>query len=117
MPDSSKDWLEMEYARFLSSTPEFEAALRRVIKEWKNSCEHYLSNENMNRIAWLGQAAACIALGIPSGFRGGFYYLPKEKQDKADSVALDALNAWLLARGEKELTMEQVASKTQADLY
>ena len=30
-----------------------------VIVEWVNSCEHYLSNFAMNRIAWVGQAAMC----------------------------------------------------------
>lgn len=112
-----KELLEAQYASFLSNDAEFCAALDRVLSEWKNSCEHYLSNENMNRIAWLGQAAACISLGLPSAFRGGYHLLSEEQQKHADSVALVALNKWLLSRGEKELTAEEAESKTEANLY
>jgi hypothetical protein len=80
------------YAAFLRDTAAFEAALARVISEWKFSCEHYLSNVNMNRIAWLGQASACIALGLPSAFRSGFHLLTPDEQATANETALAALN-------------------------
>ena len=50
-PGMTKDECEEEYRRFLKNLDEFEIALKRVISEWKNSCEHYLSNENMNMIS------------------------------------------------------------------
>lgn len=106
-----------EYAVFLRDLPRFERALRRVITEWVNSCEHYLTNENMNRIAWLGQASLCIETGIPAAFRGGFGKLSKAEQEAANLMALKYLNVWLAGRGENELTLETAASKTQADLY
>lgn len=105
------------YAEFLRDTPMFEAALLSVISYWKNSCEHYLSNENMNRIAWLGQASLCYAKGIPSIYRGGFNQLSDEEQRKADETALKFLNQWLEKRGEPALTMDQAQSKTKANLY
>lgn len=105
------------YAEFLRDTPTFAAALSRVITEWQNSCEHYLSNENMNRIAWLGQASACIALGLPSCFRGGFNLLTPEEQQTANETALMALNEWLARRGEESLTLETARAKTQVELY
>lgn len=86
---------EQKYAEFLRSDTMFCSALERVIVEWKNSCEHYLSNENMNRIAWLGQASLCIAEGIPACFRGGYNLLTIEEQQNADSIALKYLNKWL----------------------
>lgn len=113
----SKEEAELAYAAFLRDTPRFRAALSRVLSEWPRSCEHYLSNENMNRIAWLGQASACIAEGLPSAFRGGFNRLTVEEQALANQTALDALNAWLEAYGEPTLTMETAASRTQANLY
>ena len=105
------------YAAFLADSDAFRAALKRVLAEWPNSCEHYLSNERMNRIAWLGQAAACIAIGLPSRFKGGFNRLTEEQQEEANSVALEALNEWLGRRGEPTLTPEEAQSKTQMDLY
>lgn len=105
------------YAEFLRDTPAFASALARVITEWANSCEHYLSNENMNRIAWLGQASACIALGLPSCFRGGFNLLTPEEQQTANETALTALNEWLTRRGEEPLTLETARAKTQVELY
>lgn len=112
----SKEEAEAKYANFLSSD-DFRKALDRVLAEWKNSCEHYLSNENMNRIAWLGQASACIWLGLPSCYRGGFNLLPKEEQEKADSIALEYLNKWLQSVGEAPVDAQGAQSKTQANLY
>src|SRR5262249_48826102 len=104
------------YGVFLADTPAFEAALVRVLAEWPNSCEHYLSNENMNRIAWLGQASACIALGLPSAFRSGFNTLSDEEKRLANETALAALNRWLSVRGEPTLTLDAAKSKTEMDL-
>jgi hypothetical protein len=105
------------YAVFLRDTPRFERALERVINEWKNSCEHYLSNENMNRIAWLGQASMCIETRIPACFRGGFNTLKPQEQATANAAALKWLNVWLERRGEPTLTMEEAGPKTKMDLY
>ena len=105
------------YAAFLRDDDAFRAALDRVLAEWPNSTEHYLSNERMNRIAWLGQAAACIAEGLPSRFRGGYNRLTAEEQERADATALEYLNRWLVGRGEVALSPEEAASKTQMDLY
>lgn len=106
-----------EYSVFLRDLPRFECALQRVLAEWPNSCEHYLSNENMNRIAWLGQAALCIDTGIPAVFRSGFGKLTEDEKLAANLMALKYLNIWLKARGEGELTLETSKSKTKADLY
>ena len=105
------------YRDLLADIPRFRDALSRVLLEWPMSCEHYLSNERMNRIAWLGQASLCIAEGIPSTFRGGYALLTQEQQLAADLAALDALNEWLTGRGEPALTLDQAGSKTQMDLY
>lgn len=116
-PDETKEQLEKEYADFLSNQTLFWSALERVIVEWKNSCEHYLTNQNMNRIAWLGQASACIQLGIPAAFRGGFHLMTKEQQRAADMTAFVALNVWLLRNGYAPVSFEDCQSKTEANLY
>ena len=108
---------EEKYREFLADLKQFEKALKRLIVEWKNSCEHYLTNENMNRIAWLGQAAMAYAHKIPSCCRGGFNRLTEQQQKDADKMALKYLNKWLVAHGEQELKMEEAQSKTEANLY
>ena len=108
---------ELTYKKLLSNLDEFGQALEIVINTWVHSCEHYLSNENMNRIAWLGQAALTAKYGIPSRYRGGFNLLTEEQQEDANMKALEYLNKWLVKRNEKPLTLEQAQSKTQADLY
>lgn len=105
------------YTNLLANTEEFEAALERVITEWRHSCEHYLTNESMNRIAWLGQAALCLAKGVPAIFRGGFVDLPLDLQRRANETALKYLNKWREKYGEPPLTLETAKSRTEANLY
>lgn len=116
-PGKTKEECEKEYAEFLSDSELFSEALGGVISEWKNSCEHYLTNQPMNRIAWLGQAAMCYATGIPAAFRGGFNLLTDEQQEKANNVALEYLNKWLIANGREEVTLDQADTKRQATIY
>ena len=115
--NETKESAEAKYAAFLKDPAKFGSALARVITEWVKSCEHYLSNDKMNRIAWLGQASACIALGLPSCYRGGYHLLSEQEQKAADALALEYLNKWLVAHGEPALTPEEAASKTEANLY
>lgn len=113
----SKEQCERAYADLLSDLPAFRSALQRVISEWKNSCEHYLTNDKMNRIAWLGQASLCIEKGIPANYRGGFNLLTKEQQEAANQAALDALNQWLAKHGEPPVDMAGAGVAAKADLY
>jgi len=105
------------YRAFLSDDNAFKSALERVLSEWGNSCEHYLTNEAMNRIAWLGQASACIALGLPSRFRSGYFLLTDEQQKKADLIALEYLNSWLVGHGHEKVDLESAGVKTKVNLY
>jgi ParB-like chromosome segregation protein Spo0J len=106
-----------QYRNFLSNLSEFEQALNGVITEWKHSCEHYLTNVSMNRIAWLGQAAACYGRGLPAVFRGGFSLLTDDEQERANEVALVYLNKWLEANGRDPVTMEEAMPTRQSDIY
>lgn len=106
------------YADFLRSNDRFRAGLAKVTTEWKHSCEHYLTNSAMNRIAWLGQAAACAELGIPSEFRGGYSTMTQLEQRAADELAFEYLNKWLVANEREAVTFEQAYSgDRQSDIY
>jgi ParB-like chromosome segregation protein Spo0J len=109
---------EEAYQKFLRNIPVFSEALEHVITEWKHSCEHYLTNVSMNRIAWLGQAAACYKLDIPSIYRGGFFLLSEDQQKAANECALTYLNKWLERNGRPTVTMEEAYSyDRQSDIY
>lgn len=108
---------EAAYRELLQDSVIFEAALFSVITEWKYSCEHYLSNEKMNRVAWLGQAALCLAKNIPSCYRGGFNLLTEQEQIEANNMALRYLNKWLNKRGEPAVTMESAGVNALVNLY
>jgi len=107
-----------EYAKFLSDSPAFSKALTHIIANWKYSCEHYLTNPAMNRIAWLGQASACYALQIPSKFCSGFNLLTDDQKDIANNLALDALNEWLLKNDRDPVSMNEALSVgRQVEIY
>lgn len=116
-PNMSTEEGEEIYRRFLSDLDAFRAALEIVISEWTHSCEHYLTNDRMNRIAWLGQAAVACAHHIPSCCRGGYNRLTAEQQQAADALALEYLNRWLQANGRQAVTLEQAGGRTVAELY
>jgi ParB-like chromosome segregation protein Spo0J len=109
---------EEAYREFLADDKRFAKALGKVVKEWEHSCEHYLTNTAMNRIAWLGQAAACYALELPSAYRGGYHLLTPEQQKKADETAFRYLNKWLKAHGRATITLEAAYSyDRQMEIY
>lgn len=103
----TKKELEQKYADFLSDTDAFSEALELVTSEWKYSCEQYLTNKAMNRIAWLGQASVARVYKIPAKFCGGFNLLSNDQQNKANETALIYLNKWLLSNGLKEVSLDE----------
>ena len=115
--DMTKEDCELKYKELLTDIPEFTRCIDGIIKDWTNSCEHYLTNEKMNRIAWIGQAALCWKYAIPSKFRGGFNLLTKEEKETADKCALKGLNRWLKANDRPELDENSVVSKSKANIY
>jgi len=106
------------YRDFLSDTERFKKAAYRVTHEWVNSCEHYLTNHAMNRIAWIGQAAACYETGIPCKFCSGFSLMTDEQKQEANEVALEVLNDWLVRNNRDPITMDEATSAgRQVEIY
>lgn len=73
----------------LFSNPELTLEyMSRIINEWKYSCEHNLTNESMNKVAWLGQSACCLFAGIPATVTMEAWRLvPLEFRNTADEIA------------------------------
>ncbi len=119
---TKKDWsheqCENEFKRILSDQELFASILEKIIVEWKFSCEHYLTNSSMNRIAWLGQAAVCYESGIPSRYSSAWFDISEENREKANKTALVYLNKWLDSNGLDQKNMEEAAIiGRQVELY
>ena len=118
VPGKTKEECETEYATMLNNEDEFRKALESVITNWKNSCEHYLTNIAMNRIAWLGQASLCYGRHIPSKYKGGFNLLSEKQKDKANLIAYEYLNKWMVENGREEITIDEALSLgRQVEIY
>lgn len=96
MLDYEKDDTLALYASLLKDLTQFEEALKTITSEWKYSCEHNLSNESMNRVAWLGQASCALIFNVPHNVcMGGYNLLSAEEQKAADGMAQKYLDKWL----------------------
>ena len=67
----------------------------RVLERWPISCEQNLSNLFINRRAWLGQAACCLAVDCPEDVtREAWGRITVEQQQEANAVADFAVARW-----------------------
>lgn len=109
---------ENQYINILTNQKLFSSILAKVIIDWKNSCEHYLTNTAMNRIAWLGQAAVCYHTGVPSRYCTAWSKIPQEEQEKANKTALIFLNKWLSSNSLDEVEINEALSLgRQVNIY
>jgi ParB-like chromosome segregation protein Spo0J len=109
---------EEEFIRILSDSNLFDSILEKITSQWKHSCEHYLTNKAMNRIAWLGQAAVCYQSGVPARYSSAWFDIPEELRNQANEVALKHLNLWLNKNGYKvEKFEEAISINRQIELY
>jgi hypothetical protein len=68
-----------------------------AIDKWIYSCLHNLSCTEMNRQAWIGHAACCIAINSPEDVtRQAWHYLTQKQQDEANAKADYAIYQWEL---------------------
>ena len=117
-PTMSAKQCEYKFIELMTNEELFAECLNEVITKWKFSCEHNLTNRALNRIAWLGQAALAYKWNIPSRYSSGWKLLSDKEQDKANQIALNALNNWQEAHGRQSLTMEEALSfGRQVELY
>ena len=64
----------------------------KVVKEWPYACLHNLTNPSINRQAWIGHSACCIAIKCPEDItRLAWHTLTQKQQDDANSQADKAI--------------------------
>jgi hypothetical protein len=69
--------------------------MMRVIREWPISCENALTDQALNKRAWVGHAACAMAIGCPEDItRQAWGMLSDEQRLLANKEADGALRAW-----------------------
>jgi hypothetical protein len=70
--------------------------MEQVITDWQYSCEHNLSNDSLNKIAYIGQAACCLFAKVPSTVTmEAWNLLTPEIQERSNRIANRILNTWI----------------------
>lgn len=92
---------------FTGNAPLYGSYMRMVSEEWTYSCEHNLTEVSMNRRAWIGHAACCMAIGCPEYLtRRAWWMLTQEQRDAADAEADNAILQWeIRQRDTKQLAL------------
>ena len=86
-----------EIINFTGDYKLYGAAMFEVIKYWKYSCEHNLTDMGMNRKAWVGHAACCYKHGYPEYLvREAWNTLSTKQQSLANKMADEAIKEWEL---------------------
>lgn len=69
--------------------------MQRVTVEWPNSCLNALTDQNLNRRAWIGHAACALALRCPEDItRQAWGHLTNEQRILANRQADRAIQSW-----------------------
>ena len=72
-------------------------AMQLVIDKWIYACEHNLSNPEINRRAWLGQAACSIYANVHEDeTREAWGTLTNEQRQMANEIATKIIKKWLI---------------------
>lgn len=83
-----EDELTAKAVEFTGNAELYGSFMIRVTQEWPNCCEQNLLNVSMNRRAWVGHAAACLAIGSPESItRRAWWMLTEEQRIAADRQA------------------------------
>ena len=91
-------------AAYILGTPEIcRAAMEKVISEWKISTEYNLSNAEINRKAWLGQAACSCYAGVHEDeTREAWGLMTEPQRIEANRIAAVIIKKWLKEKEHEE---------------
>jgi len=92
-----------EYESYLQKAIEFTGdhvkygeSMAIVIKEWENTMLHNLTNSSMNKRAFLGHCACCLAINCPEYIvRDAWRLLTEKQRHDADMIAQKHIDNWI----------------------
>lgn len=94
---------------FTGDSKKYGSYMVRVINEWPVSCENALTDYSLNRRAWIGHAAAALAMKCPEDIvRLAWSYLTDEQKYLANEEARKAICAWENNRVESGILCEDM---------
>lgn len=79
---------------------QFYEGMELVTELWDNSCINALTDQNINKVAWLGQAAMALICGCPQHITRKLWAMlsPLERK-KANAHAKRAISMWYKRNG------------------
>lgn len=91
-------------AAMILGTPDIcRSAMEKVLNDWNISTEYNLSNAEINRKAWLGQAACSCWAGIHEDeTREAWGIMSEPQRIEANRIAAEIIKAWLHKRENEE---------------
>jgi len=82
--------------QFMKQIPLFSEAMRKAIKDWPNTMINHLSNESINKKAFVGQCACCYWIGVPeSATKKAWWILTEGIREQANREANKHINNWI----------------------
>lgn len=74
-------------------------AMEMVVAKWKKATEYNLSNAEINRKAWLGQAACCCYAGVHEDeTREAWGTMTEAQRTRANAIAAEIIKRWVTIR-------------------
>lgn len=105
----NKEFLEtdkQECIDFMNDTEKFGLAMIEVCEKWKNTMINHLTNNSINRVAFLGQCAVCYRLGYSDKLtKMCWKELSENKKYLANIKAANVIKKWILNRKLKTTSM------------
>lgn len=97
LSSEENDKLILLSCNLLSDKTKFLNACNLVIEKWKISTKVHLTNNSINKKAWLGQAACSLMHNVPELLtKVAWGKLDFRVQNTANEVAYNVINSYLL---------------------
>ena len=98
VPKPEEEALLAAAVEFTGDAALYGSYMLRVIVEWPIACEQNLSNEAMNRLAWVGHAACSLAIKCHEYItRRAWGMLTDQQREDANEQARIAVDTWVFA--------------------
>jgi hypothetical protein len=72
----------------------FEKTALELFIEWPVCVEHFMTDQEINRVAWLGQVSSFYCHGLSEQYSYVYNKLQKTEREKNNKLAKDLINEW-----------------------
>lgn len=87
----------------LSNNSVFKSSIKKMFEKWVKSTKENLTNNDINKRAWVGQATCCFNHSSnEKATREAWGLLNEKTRDMANNVAEECINEWIKTNGDKD---------------